>query len=368
MKEKRSFVIMATLLVTFVFIIFTTVSSFAAVYLFGDGSGSSPSGEGEIAEINLSSTCVINFIPGTYGTVSLGSLIYKHCIAPSAQSPDLPSSTAKFYFTRDVKVILEIAGAKGGDYPHRRSGGKGGYTKIEFVIKKDILWDYNVHYVIGTKGQNANEWQAHSSSGGGGGSMIVIGPSIYVTEGTYRFPKDKVIAVIAGGGGGSTFSRNGENGGGGNSCGGGGWKGGCSGKGGGGSSADPNIVALCGGGGDAPGKGFFSGNGLNGGGTGDGGTPGLYEGGVNLSCSGECGAGGFGGGGSGSKRCDSLSCWGLSGGGGGYGGGRGGNSSTDGGGGGGGAYCGFFGQSVGCSGITGYNNGDGWGKITLIPQ
>lgn len=363
MKRKSNFAITVALLATLVFVMSVLTSS-AAVYLFNNSDNdSSPSGGGEIAEINLSSTCVINFTPGTYGTISLGSLIYKHCIAPSAQSPDLPSSTAKFYFTRDVKVILEVAGAKGGDWPHRRSGGKGGYTKIEFVIKKDILWDYNIHYVIGTKGQNANGWTVDSAGGGGGGSMIVIGPSIYVTEGTYRFPKDKVIAVIAGGGGGSTHARNGGHGGGGNSCGGGGWKGGCHGKGGGGSPADPNIVALCGGGGGAPGKGFFSGNGLNGGGTGGGGTPGLYEGGVNLSCPGKCGTGGFGGGGSGSKRCDWLSCWALSGGGGGYGGGYASNPS-----GGGGAYCGFFGQPVGCSGKTGYNNGNGWGKITLIPQ
>ena len=232
---------------------------------------------------------------------------------------------------------------------------KGGYTKINFIIPKNTVWNLNVYYSIGKKGKNTGRGR------GGGGSIIVLGHPNYVFSGTTVFEKDKVIAVIAGGGGACSYRTRAGHGGGGNACGTNTWssywyrykpkRGGCNGVGGwpGGMSLPSNKVGLVPGGGSD----------------------------ITLSvpkrCSGywdvECyaiaallpysvllypqqaqyGAGGSGyGGGGGSLSCGST-C---------------GESE----GGGGGAYCGFFGQPVGCSGITGYNNGDGWGKITLIPQ
>ena len=350
-----------TLITIFVFLQHLTALS--AVYLFNSGTETAPSGGGEVVKVNLPSSCTINLAAGTTDTIPLIQLLQQYCGATWTQSSTMKEPEG-YYFTRDVKVVLEVAGGRGGhsisygriDGP----GGKGGYTKIEFIISKNTIWNFNVHYAIGTAGYDG--W----AKGGGGGSIIVIGPPPYVEPGKYRFYKSKVIAIIAGGGGSGGFRYGrGGHGGGGNACGtrGSGKKGGaggCQGKGGNSPfPADPNIVALCGGGAGkgadkVPGKGFYSGSYNGGGSTLTGIDPAPY---YSVQPNNK----GFGGG----AYCADGFCYGQ--GGGGYGGG-GGATYTNSGGGGGGAYCGFFGQPVGCSGKTGYNNGNGWGRITLIPQ
>lgn len=346
-----------TLITIFVFLQHLTALS--AVYLFNSGTETAPSGGGEVVKVNLPSSCTINLAAGTTDTIPLIQLLQQYCGATWTQSNTMKEPEG-YYFTRDVKVILEVAGAKGGSF--RCSPGKGGYTRIEFLILKNTVWNLNVHYLIGKAGPGYGL--------GGGGSIIVLGHPNYMESNRQFFPKDKVIAVIAGGGGGCIAGGRGGHGGGGNACGTNGWSpyhkyctgngksyGGCQGNGGapGGESAPSGMVGLTRGGGpsffpvfiEKRCSGFFSCETIIGKISYDS----LEQKALGGFGKGNSGGGGFGGGGGRYYRC---SFWTI--------------SYDPGGGAGGGGYCGFFGQPTGCSGITGYNNGDGWGKITLIPQ
>ena len=115
MKRKSNFAITVALLATLVFVMSVLTSS-AAVYLFNSGgSSSSPSGGGEIVKVDLPSSCTIKLAAGTTDTVPLVKLLQQYCGATWTQSSTMKEPEG-YYFTRDVKVILEVAGGRGGSW------------------------------------------------------------------------------------------------------------------------------------------------------------------------------------------------------------------------------------------------------------
>lgn len=320
--------------VAILFILLLFLPSFSAVYLFNSGGSSTGSSEPIIADVTLKNTCTIKFSAGSVNTVSFIDLLKQYCAVDIQTSQQaqvdgwIGTFNAKepdaFRFTHNVQVILEVTG--GGTYDPRESwrSGKGGYTKMTFVILKNALWKLNVYYNIGKRGCT-NPWSGVAFCEGGGGSMIAIGYPEDVPEGAHVFSKNRVIAVIAGGAGHSA-----GHGGGNNNCGRGSWYvagGGCHGTGGWARPGPRNSFKAYGG--SIPSN-----------------KVGLASGGGGI------GGGGYGGGGG------AYAIWS--------------DGDKEAFGGGGGGYCGFLGNTnyPTCYGTTGGNAkaANGWGKITLIPQ